>query len=898
MFDNLYNRSLRLSIQTEAFVLEMKFNFSDLKNEVQLSVDIVSHIEQFESLDTSLRCAHSGCQADNSNQALQVYPDTSSWYCFKCQTGGDVISYEANRQDIEYHEAVLDLAHQYNIDVEEYCTDSEEYIKQYKKSASISQILCDYEEFTIAALQPAHIEYLTTRGLTQQSIESFRIGYTPANMTVFMDRYNDSDLLDTGLFANGSNGLYPVLGDRITVPTRYGDKPKYFVGADITGETGIKYKNQLVTDYVSNSFWVYGSASAKLRDGRTLKPVLLVEGVVDGLLSAQELSDEYLILATDSCDVSKQKQLEFERLLRGHSLRKVYVCFDNDENGAGWDGAKRATLKLHETIRVALIKYQAKSDDDDGLETEVDTDKMEEMIKDKSFSPRYMPTLKMTLLRKPKEFKSIDVADYIKFGLKAELKEMISKSVSVEYYDKMLVGDEVRFFEEASRGYHALKDSRIVDELMFDGDYFLKRGTLLRYEDGVYVDCNDKNQLNQSISGMLGDKRSAALINRCVNLVESTASFLPQGYTENEGTCWVNTKSGWIDISQPFSKDYVPQQHNPFNVSFTKLPIEFNPETISADWSDFLFDVLAPGDVDEFQKALGYTLVTHAKYEKIFVLVGTGGNGKGTALKLIQALLGEESYSQVSLGKLGDSNKGKFKTFKLYGKLANFDMDGSDYVSETDDIKKISSGEAIEFEKKGKDSFEFIPYCTPWVACNDMPKTKDRSDAWLDRLLVFGFDRRFRGTESQNLNLINELVSPENLSSLFNFAWQGYNRLLVEGFKPTKRSMELKTQYQEENDIVKSFVNRYVVPTPDVKIARSDIWNAFRLFMASENFTAKMTKNMFFKGMRQEYPDCQQGAETTNSLGKRERALTGIDLSGDIDELDIGQPDTTSEISL
>jgi putative DNA primase/helicase len=65
---------------------------------------------------------------------------------------------------------------------------------------------------------------------------------------------------------------------------------------------------------------------------------------------------------------------------------------------------------------------------------------------------------------------------------------------------------------------------------------------------------------------------------------------------------------------------------------------------------------------------IGYCLYKSSRYEKAVMLYGPGSNGKGVFIKLIEALLGLDNTSHVSLQ---DLERDKFAPADLYSKLAN-----------------------------------------------------------------------------------------------------------------------------------------------------------------------------------------------------------------------------------
>lgn len=124
-------------------------------------------------------------------------------------------------------------------------------------------------------------------------------------------------------------------------------------------------------------------------------------------------------------------------------------------------------------------------------------------------------------------------------------------------------------------------------------------------------------------------------------------------------------------------------------------------------------------------------------------LYGHGSNGKTTlADDLIIALVGRKNYVATSIRRLG--NTGNFDLAHLENKLVAVSSEGDNIeIKKTDSIKKIISGDAMDFEQKYKDTKTVVPYAKLWVACNSLPTTTDQSDGWYRRGQTFFLGRQF-----------------------------------------------------------------------------------------------------------------------------------------------------------
>ncbi|BAY95972.1 MULTISPECIES: DUF3854 domain-containing protein, partial [unclassified Tolypothrix] len=125
--------------------------------------------------------------------------------------------------------------------------------------------------------------------------------------------------------------------------------------------------------------------------------------------------------------------------------------------------------------------------------------------------------------------------------------------------------------------------------------------------------------------------------------------------------------------------------------------------------------------------------------QRFMELVGAGGTGKGTLLRLVQALLGRENYAITELKQL---EQNRFETAALYGKKAVFITDSERYTGDVSTLKKLTGDDELRHEKKGiqqTGSFRFSGVV--WIAANEIIQSSDYTNALARRRLSMPFER-------------------------------------------------------------------------------------------------------------------------------------------------------------
>lgn len=254
--------------------------------------------------------------------------------------------------------------------------------------------------------------------------------------------------------------------------------------------------------------------------------------------------------------------------------------------------------------------------------------------------------------------------------------------------------------------------------------------------------------------------------------------------------------------------------HSPDELSPVQLPVAYDEKAKAPNIAKFVAEVLPdPEDQSLFYEIVGYTLVPDNSLQKAFMFIGSGANGKSTALSLIEALLGEHNISHVSLQQLTDD---RFAAARLDGKLANIfaDLDHRALASSSK-FKAITGGDTIPAERKFREPFDLRPYARLLFSANEAPPSPDSSVALRRRWIVLPFGERF-SAERADPALSEKLTTPDELSGFLNLALRGLRELRERGrFRDTEASKAAAEKYHEDTDSVAGFLAEEVAFTSD-----------------------------------------------------------------------------------
>ena len=264
----------------------------------------------------------------------------------------------------------------------------------------------------------------------------------------------------------------------------------------------------------------------------------------------------------------------------------------------------------------------------------------------------------------------------------------------------------------------------------------------------------------------------------------------------------INLKNTRLDIRNGDCLEFTPDV-----IDFDRIPVVYDPTAYCADLDKMLNRVFL-GDrevINLFEEMVGYCLIKHSRYSKMFLCYGQGSNGKSTILDLLKTFLGQGNYSALSLEKVTD----RFATAELENKLANIGDDVDNVtIRDSGTLKKISSGNTVTVERKGERPYKIAPYATHIYSANTIPRSFDKTDGFYRRWLLIPFNARFSVTdEDYDPMIVDKITTSTALSYLLNIGIRGAQRLIRTGhFTEPQSVKDALEAYKADNSTVLSWI--------------------------------------------------------------------------------------------
>lgn len=224
--------------------------------------------------------------------SFMVSPERQSWYCFGCNTGGDIFSFLMKYENIEFGEALRVLAEKAGIELRKVSP------QEYRQFGILYDINEEAKKFFGRALQGSEVaqKYLKERNLSKETVNEFELGWAPQGtdeLTVeLVNRgFAPEDIIRAGLSSRTARGLtIDRFRGRIIFPIHnHTGKTVGFTGRILpqfdTGDLA-KYLNSPETPIFAKSKLLYGFWKSK-GDIRESGEAFLVEGQTDFLMAWQ-----------------------------------------------------------------------------------------------------------------------------------------------------------------------------------------------------------------------------------------------------------------------------------------------------------------------------------------------------------------------------------------------------------------------------------------------------------------------------------------------------------------------------------------------------------------------------------------------------------------------------------
>lgn len=333
--------------------------------EIKSRLDIVDLVSESVSLRRTGKNYIGFCpfHSNTRTPAFVVFPESGTWRCFgQCNEGGDIFSFVMKKEGIDFSQALQFLAQKAGVTLKPLTPqDSAEREEHEHLRALLEDAVTFYRHqlLNTQAGQEAR-QYLHRRGLHDETLEAFGIGYAPNRWDALLQHFAAKEaatqaLLEVGLVSQSDDGrVYDRFRHRIMIPIRDEQGRMSGFGARILDPNDVpKFLNSPQTPLFDKGRLLYGLDRAR-REIRAKDQAVLVEGYLDVIALHQAGF-------TNAVSPMGTALTEQQLFLLKRFTKRLVLALDADAAG------EKATLRGLEVARQAMDHSQEIVFDSRGL---------------------------------------------------------------------------------------------------------------------------------------------------------------------------------------------------------------------------------------------------------------------------------------------------------------------------------------------------------------------------------------------------------------------------------------------------------------------------------------------------------------------------------------------------
>lgn len=277
------------------------------------------------------------------------------------------------------------------------------------------------------------------------------------------------------------------------------------------------------------------------------------------------------------------------------------------------------------------------------------------------------------------------------------------------------------------------------------------------------------------------------------------------------------------------------------DIGFTPfyLDVKYDENAYDKYVDDFI-NFIANGDKEIrnlIEEILGHTIMINNFPHKIFVLSGSGNNGKSTFVEMLTAFVNNLS-SHIDITGFEDGTQ----VVSLIGKIINIadDIDPN-YLEKTKVLKTMASGNTITARAIYSQPVTIKNTATLVFTCNEVPVFKDKTEGIKRRLIIIPFENKV----VNKIYDLDKLLSSENAKSyILRLALDGVNRILTNHMElsKSKKVEDTLREYYIESDSVLGFLEEYEGEIDNTSTI--ELYNMYDFYCIQNNIKPQ-SKNKF-----------------------------------------------------
>ncbi len=300
-----------------------------------------------------------------------------------------------------------------------------------------------------------------------------------------------------------------------------------------------------------------------------------------------------------------------------------------------------------------------------------------------------------------------------------------------------------------------------------------------------------------------------------------------------------NCQNGSIDLTSARL-----MQHNPENLITKISPVEFDERAECPIWLNFLSDIFKRNQslIGFVQRVLGMTLSGDVSEQAMFILYGSGANGKSTFLNTIMEIMGdygENTPSETFMQKKGDGVNNDIAKLNGSRFVTAMETEYGNRLAEAV-VKRLTGEDKISARFLYGEYFDFVPTFKIFMATNHKPKIAGMDDAIWRRLKLIPFEVSFDG--KQRDSKLSQKLKME-LPGILNWLVEGCILWQKEGLGNPPIIDKANKKYRNEMSAIETFIQECCKKEDNEMCKSSILYTAYKFWAEANNERIMSTRS-------------------------------------------------------
>lgn len=387
--------------------------------------------------------------------------------------------------------------------------------------------------------------------------------------------------------------------------------------------------------------------------------------------------------------------------------------------------------------------------------------------------------------------------------------------------------DEINYWYMIDKKFSAYMVSSLVIETFKEQEHQIKTvketKEILIFNNGVYV--NGEDEIEGMIRNQIGALCTIAFVKEVMQEIRISTLVLKEKFNPGQ---YINLLNGVYMINLKTFKHIDDDVYNERDMLFTyKLPVHYNSKALCPQIDAFFAWAMPDKDKrEQIYEEFAYCFKKGYPIQKMFLWYGSGKNGKGTAVKILEHIIGKNNMAGWNIENL--EKNFNYCQADIVGKKVNVCGELPDRRVPFDYLKAATGGDIISVREIYKKPYSVVNDTKFFFMMNKVPEFSDFTGGLMRRLIIDIWESELTSDEVDP-NYVNHLVTDAEISGFFNKLMNALDELSERGYFTNNMNIEeVETILSElRGEDLDAFISERCVISHNLKYARKPLYDDY-----------------------------------------------------------------------